>query len=49
MCIRDRLLSPMLPSIAVVGLSLEKILSMVLAGLYAMDIASPGVKTSIEL
>ena len=43
------LLSPMLPSIAVVGLSLEKILSMVLAGLYAMDIASPGVKTSIEL
>lgn len=43
------LLSPMLPSIAVVGLSLEKILSMILAGLYAMDIASPGVKTSIEL
>ena len=43
------LLSPMLPSIAFVGLSLEKILSMILAGLYAMDIASPGVKTSIEL
>ena len=43
------LLSPMLPSIAVVGLSLEKILSMILAGLYAMDIASHGVKTSIEL
>ena len=43
------LLSPMLPSIAIIGLSLEKILSMVLAGLYAMDIASPGVKTSIEL
>ena len=43
------LLSPLLPSIAVLGLSLEKILSMILAGLYAMDIASPGVKTSIEL
>jgi hypothetical protein len=43
------LLSPMLPSIAVIGLSLEKILSMTLAGLYAMDIASPAVKTAMEL
>jgi len=43
------LLSPLLPSIAVIGLSLEKILSMILAGLYAMDIASPAVKTAMEL
>jgi hypothetical protein len=43
------LLSPMLPSIAVIGLSLEKILSMILAGLYAIDIASPAVKTALEL
>jgi len=43
------LLSPLLPSIAVIGLSLEKILSMTLAGLYAMDIASPAVKTAMEL
>ena len=43
------LLSPMLPSIAVIGLSLEKLLSMVLAGLYAIDIASPAVKTALEL
>jgi hypothetical protein len=39
----------LLPSIAVIGLSLEKILSMILAGLYAMDIASPAVKTAMEL
>ena len=43
------LLSPMLPSIALIGLSLEKLLSMVLAGLYAIDIASPAVKTAMEL
>ena len=43
------LLSPMLPSIAVIGLSLEKLLSMTLAGLYAIDIASPAVKTALEL
>tara|TARA_B100000953_G_scaffold195845_1_gene161295 strand:- start:461 stop:907 length:447 start_codon:yes stop_codon:yes gene_type:complete len=43
------LLSPLLPSIAIIGLSLEKILSMTLAGLYAMDIASPAVKTAMEL
>jgi len=43
------LLSPMLPSIAVIGLSLEKLLSMTLAGLYAIDIASPAVKTAMEL
>jgi len=43
------LISPMLPSIAVIGLSLEKILSMTLAGLYAIDIASPAVKTAMEL
>ena len=43
------LLSPMLPSIAIIGLSLEKLLSMVLAGLYAIDIASPAVKTALEL
>ena len=43
------LLSPMLPTIAVIGLSLEKLLSMVLAGLYAIDIASPAVKTALEL
>ena len=43
------LLSPMLPSIAVIGLSLEKLLSMVLAGLYAIDIASPAIKTAMEL
>lgn len=43
------LLSPMLPSIAVIGLSLEKLLSMILAGLYAIDIASPAVKTALEL
>ena len=43
------LLSPMLPSIAVIGLSLEKLLSMILAGLYAIDIASPAVKTAMEL
>ena len=43
------LLSPMLPSIAIIGLSLEKLLSMTLAGLYAIDIASPAVKTALEL
>ena len=43
------LLSPMLPSIAIIGLSLEKLLSMTLAGLYAIDIASPAVKTAMEL
>jgi len=43
------LISPMLPSIAIIGLSLEKILSMTLAGLYAIDIASPAVKTALEL
>jgi hypothetical protein len=43
------LLSPMLPTIAVIGLSLEKLLSMVLAGLYAIDIASPAIKTAMEL
>ena len=43
------LLSPMLPSIAIIGLSLEKILSVALAGLYAIDIASPTVKTALEL
>ena len=43
------LVSPMLPSIAIIGLSLEKLLSMTLAGLYAIDIASPAVKTAMEL
>ena len=43
------LLSPVLPSIAVVGLTLEKILSVILAGLYTIDIASPAVKTAMEL
>ena len=43
------LLSPVLPSIAVIGLSLEKILSVILAGLYTIDIASPAVKTAMEL
>ena len=43
------LLSPLLPSIAVVGLTLEKILSVILAGLYTIDIASPAVKTAMEL
>ena len=43
------LISPMLPSIAIIGLSLEKLLSMTLAGLYAIDIASPAVKTAMEL
>ena len=43
------LISPMLPSIALIGLSLEKLLSMTLAGLYAIDIASPAVKTAMEL
>ena len=43
------LISPMLPSIAVIGLSLEKLLSMTLAGLYAIDIASPAVKTAMEI
>ena len=43
------LLSPMLPSIAIIGLSLEKILSITLAGLYAIDIASPAVKTALEI
>ena len=43
------LLSPLLPSIAVVGLTLEKVLSVILAGLYTIDIASPAVKTAMEL
>ena len=43
------LLSPILPQIAVIGLSLEKILSVILAGLYTMDIASPAVKTAMEI
>ena len=43
------LISPMLPSIAIVGLSLDTILGGTLAGLYAMDIASPAVKTALEL
>ena len=43
------LLSPVLPSVAVVGLTLEKILSVILAGLYTIDIASPAVKTAMEL
>ena len=43
------LLSPILPQIAVIGLSLEKILSVILAGLYTIDIASPAVKTAMEL
>ena len=43
------LLSPVLPQIAVIGLSLEKILSVILAGLYTIDIASPAVKTAMEL
>jgi hypothetical protein len=43
------LLSPVLPSIAVVGLTLEKVLSVILAGLYTIDIASPAVKTAMEL
>jgi len=43
------LLSPVLPQIAIIGLSLEKILSVTLAGLYAIDIASPAVKTALEM
>ena len=43
------LISPMLPSIAILGLSLDTILGGTLAGLYAMDIASPAVKTALEL
>jgi hypothetical protein len=43
------LLSPVLPSVAIVGLTLEKILSVILAGLYTIDIASPAVKTAMEL
>ena len=43
------LISPMLPSIAILGLSLDTILGGTLAGLYAMDIASPAVKTAMEL
>ena len=43
------LLSPLLPQIAVIGLSLEKILSVTLAGLYAIDIASPTIKTALEV
>ena len=43
------LLSPVLPQIAVIGLSLEKILSVTLAGLYAIDIASPTIKTALEV
>jgi hypothetical protein len=43
------LLSPILPQIAIIGLSLEKILSVTLAGLYAIDIASPAVKTALEI
>ena len=43
------LLSPILPQIAIIGLSLEKILSVLLAGLYAIDIASPTVKTALEM
>ena len=43
------LLSPILPQIAIIGLSLEKILSVILAGLYAIDIASPTVKTALEI
>jgi len=43
------LLSPILPQIAVIGLSLEKILSVILAGLYTIDIASPAVKTAMEI
>jgi len=43
------LISPMLPSIAIAGLSLDTILGGALAGLYAMDIASPAVKTALEL
>lgn len=43
------LLSPILPQIAVIGLSLEKVLSVILAGLYTIDIASPAVKTAMEI
>ena len=43
------LLSPVLPQIAIIGLSLEKILSVTLAGLYAIDIASPTIKTALEI
>ena len=43
------LLSPILPQIAIIGLSLEKILSVTLAGLYAIDIASPTIKTALEV
>jgi hypothetical protein len=43
------LLSPILPQIAIIGLSLEKILSVTLAGLYAIDIASPTIKTALEI
>ena len=43
------LLSPVLPQIAIIGLSLEKILSVTLAGLYAIDIASPTIKTALEV
>lgn len=43
------LLSPVLPSVAIIGLTLEKILSVILAGLYTIDIASPAVKTAMEI
>jgi len=43
------LISPILPQIAIIGLSLEKILSVTLAGLYAIDIASPTIKTALEI
>ena len=43
------LISPILPQIAIVGLTLDKILGGTLAGLYAIDIASPAVKTAMEL
>ena len=43
------LISPLLPKIAIIGLSLEKIITIVLSGLYTIDIASPMVKTHIEM
>jgi len=42
------LISPLFTDIGILGLSLEKIVSMALAGLYTIDIASPLVKTHFE-
>ena len=42
------LISPLFGDIDLLGLSLEKIVSMTLAGLYTIDIALPLVKTHFE-